>query len=210
MPWYYHVVGGIVKLLLRLLTRWRVEGGENVPRQGPLLVVANHLHLVDPPLLGVSLNRRLVFVAKEELFRSRLTAYLLRRLGAFPVRRGRPSRKALRQAEQFLDEGLAVVVFPEGARSHGGQLRPAFPGAVLMAVRNGVPVLPVGLTGTEKLKGPGWVLRRPGITVSIGCPFHLPPASGRLTRVELDRQADFVMRRIAGLLPVEYQGDYKT
>ncbi len=210
MPWYYHVVRGIVKLLLRLLTRWRVEGGENVPRQGPLLVVANHLHLVDPPLLGVSLNRRLVFVAKEELFRSRLTAYFLRRLGAFPVRRGRPSRKALRQAEQFLDEGLAVVVFPEGARSHSGQLRPAFPGVVLMAVRNGVPVLPVGLTGTEKLKGLGWVLRRPGITVSIGRPFHLPPASGRLTRVELDRQADFVMRRIAGLLPVEYQGDYKT
>ena len=210
MPWCYHVVGGIVKLLLRLLTRWRVEGGENVPRQGPLLVVANHLHNADPPLLGVSLNRRLVFVAKEELFRSRLTAYFLRRLGAFPVRRGRLDRKALRQAEQFLDEGLAVVVFPEGARSHGGQLRPAFPGAVLMAVRNGVPVLPVGLTGTEKLKGLGWVLRRPGITVSIGRPFHLPPASGRLTRVELDRQADFVMRRIAGLLPVEYQGDYKA
>ena len=209
MPWCYHVVGGIVKLLLRLLTRWRVEGGENVPRQGPLLVVANHLHNADPPLLGVSLNRRLVFVAKEELFRSRLTAYFLRRLGAFPVRRGRPDRKALRQAEQFLDEGLAVVVFPEGARSHGGQLRPAFPGAVLMAVRNGVPVLPVGLTGTEKLKGLAWVLRRPGITVSIGRPFHLPPASGRLTRVELDRQADFVMRRIAGLLPVEYHGDYK-
>jgi 1-acyl-sn-glycerol-3-phosphate acyltransferase len=116
----------------------------------------------------------------------------------------------LRQAGQFLDEGLAVVVFPEGARSHGGQLRPAFPGAVLMAVRNGVPVLPVGLTGTEKLKGLGWVLHRPGITVNIGRPFHLPPASGRLTRVELDRQADFVMWRIAGLLPVEYQGDYKT
>jgi len=210
VPWYYHVARGIVKLLLRLLTRWRVEGGENVPRQGPLLVVANHLHLVDPPLLGVSLNRRLVFVAKEELFRSRLTAYLLRRLGAFPVRRGRPNRKALRQAGQFLDEGLAVVVFPEGARSRGGQLRPAFPGAVLMAVRNGVPVLPVGLTGTEKLKGLSWVLRRPGITVSIGRPFHLPPASGRLTRVELDRQADFVMRRIAELLPVEYRGDYKT
>ena len=67
-----------------------------------------------------------------------------------------------------------------------------------------------GITGTEQLKGPAWVLRRPGITVSIGRPFHLPPTSGRLTRVELDRQADFVMRRIAGLLPVEYQGDYKA
>jgi len=209
VSWYYFLVRGMVRVLFRLLTRWRVEGGENIPRRGPLLVVANHLHLVDPPLLGVSLDRRLVFAAKEELFRSRLTGYLLRRLGAFPIRRGRLNRKALRQAEQFLDDGLAVVVFPEGARSHRGQLQPAFPGVVQIAVRNGVPILPVGITGTEQLKGPAWVLRRPGVTVNIGRPFHLPPVSGRLTRVELGRLADFVMQRIAELLPVEYRGDYK-
>ena len=108
MPWFYYVGRLIVRMLLRLFTRWQVRGRENIPSQGPLLVVANHLHLADPPLLSVSLSRKTIFMAKEELFRSRFSSYFMGGFGAFPVHRGQLDRKALRQAERILAEGLAT------------------------------------------------------------------------------------------------------
>jgi len=208
VAWFYYVGRVMVKVLFLLLTRCQVRGGENVPNQGPLLIVSNHLNLADPPLLGVSFRRRVVFMAKEELFRSRFSSYFIRGLGAFPVYRGRLDRKALRQAYQVLADGLALLMFPESTRSKNAQLQPAFPGSALIALRSGVPILPVGITGTEKIKGMSWILRRPQITVNIGRSFSPPPASRKLTRVELAECTDSIMRHIAELLPVEYQGHY--
>ena len=208
MPWFYYVGRVMVRMLLLLLTRWRVKGKENVPSQGPVVVVANHLNLADPPLLWVSLGRTTVFMAKQELFRSRFSSYFIRSLGAFPVHRGQLDRKALRQAEQLLANGMALITFPEGTRSKTGQLQPAFSGSALIALRSGVPILPVGITGTERIKGVAWLLRRPRITVNIGQPFHLPLASSKLTKVELVRLTNYMMGRIAELLPPEYRGNY--
>ncbi len=209
MPWgWLYYVGKVIARMLLLLTRWQVKGGENVPSQGPLLIIANHINFVDPPLLGVSLSRKVAFMAKEELFRSRLSSYLIRRLGAFPVRRGQLDKKALRQAYRLLADGQALAMFPEGSRSRNAQLQPAFPGSALIAARSGVPVLPVGITGTEKIKGLAWILRRPQVTVNIGHPFHLPPASSKSTKVELAELTNFIMGRIAELLPPEYRGIY--
>ena len=207
MPWFYYVARVIVRMLL-LLTRWRVKGRENVPSQGPLLIVANHISLVDIPLLGVSFGRKVIFMAKRELFRFRFLNYFMRILGSFPVHRGQLDREALRQASQLLADGLALVVFPEGTRSNNAQLRPAFSGSALIALRSGAPVLPVGIAGTEKCKSVTGVLRRPRIAVNIGRPFHLPPINGRPTKVELARLTDFIMRRMAELLPPEYRGHY--
>ncbi len=208
MPWFYYVGRLVVRMLLLLLTRWRVKGRENVPSQGSLLVVANHLNLADPPLLAVSLGRKAIFMAKEELFRFRLSGYFIHGFGAFPVHRGQLDRKALRQAGQVLGEGLALVMFPEATRSKSAQLQPAFSGSALIALRSGVPILPIGITGTERIKGVAWLLHRPEITVNIGHPFHLPPASSKLTKVELTKLTDYMMGRIAELLPPEYRGDY--
>jgi len=208
VPWFYYVGRIIVRMLLLLLTRWRVRGKENIPSQGPLLVVANHLSLADPPLLGVSLSRKVIFMAKKELFRSRIIGYFIGSFGAFPVHRGRMDRQALRRAERLLAQGLVLVMFPEGMRSHSGRLRPAFPGSALIASHNSVPILPVGITGTEKIKGVAWILRRPQITVNIGHPFNLPPASSRLTKAELTELTNFIMRHVAELLPLEYRGNY--
>jgi len=208
MPWFYYMVRVIVKVLLPLLTNWQVRGKENVPGEGAVIVVANHLNLADPPVLGVSLGRKVVFMAKRELFRSRVSSYFVRGLGAFPAQRGQLAREALRQASQVLANSLALVVFPEGSRSKNAQLQPAFPGSALIALRNGIPILPVGITGTEKIKGATWFLHRPKITVNIGRPFSLPPVSSKLTRVELNGLADSVMERIAELLPPEYRGNY--
>ena len=208
MPWFYYVGRVMVWVLLSLLTRWRVRGKENIPSQGPLLIVTNHLNLADSPLLGVSLSRKVVFMAKEELFRSSFSGYFIRSFGAFPVHRGQLDREALRQADQALAQGQALVMFPEGMRSRGGQLRRAFPGSALIALRSGAPILPVGITGTEKIKGAAWLLRRPQITVNIGHPFHLPPVSSKLTKAELAELTNYIMGHIAELLPLEYRGHY--
>ena len=205
MPWSYYILRPLVRIALFLLTRWQVSGKENIPRKGPLLVVANHLSLADPLLLGFVLNRPVKYMAKIQLFRHRVMAAILRHLGAFPVQRGRPDRRAFRQAEEVLAQGYALVVFPEGTRSRSAQLRDAFPGPALIALRSGALILPVGITGTEKLEHWSWFLRRPRITVRIGPPFHLPPTAKQLTRREL---ANYIMEHIAQLLPPEYQGTY--
>jgi len=208
VSWFYYVARGTTKLLLHLLTRWQVRGRENIPSQGPLLVVANHLNLADPPLVGVSLGRKAIFMAKEELFRSRFSSCFVRGFGAFPVRRGQLDREALRQADRFLAQGLALVMFPEGMRSRNAQLQPAFPGSALIAARSGVPILPVGISGTEKIKGVAWILHRPQITVNIGRPFYPPPVSNKLTKVGLAELTNSIMKCIAELLPPKYRGIY--
>jgi len=208
MPWFYYAGRVMMRILLLLLTDCQVKGIENVPSQGPLLVVANHLNLVDPPLLGVSLGRKVIFMAKEELFRSRFLGYFVRSFGAFPVRRGQIHMKAFRQANQVLAEGSALAMFPEGTRSKNARLQLAFPGSALIALSNNVPILPVGIAGTENIKGRTWLLRRPQITVNIGHPFYPPPPRSELTKLELAELTNSIMEHIAELLPPEYRGNY--
>ena len=208
MFWLYLIGKLIVGAFFRLFTCWRVEGKENVPPKGAVLVVANHINFNDPPLLGVSLGRQVVFMAKEELFRFRPLGYFLSSMGSFPVHRGRLDRNAIRQSQRGLAEGRALVMFPESTRSRNAQLQRALPGSALIASRQAVPVLPVGIFGTEKLKKTFWIFRRPRITVNIGPPFSLPKAGGKLTKDELAEHTELIMRRIAELLPPEYRGVY--
>ena len=208
MPWFYYLGTMLMKFLLVLLTRWRVKGKENIPAQGPFIVVANHLSLIDPPLLSASIPRRIVFMAKEEAFRHPVEGPLVRGWRAFPVHRERLDREALRRAQQVLEEGLALGMFPEGKRSPTAQMQQGFPGTSLLALRNVAPILPVGITGTEKINGITFIFRRPQITVNIGEPFNLPPIDDRLTRAGLARATDLIMGRIAQLLPESYLGFY--
>ena len=107
MHWVYYAGRYFTRVVLFLFSHWRVNGKENVPRQGPLLIVANHLNLADPPILGTSIDRKAVFMAKEELFRSRFSRFFVQNFGAFPVRRGQLARRVLGEAEQWLAEKTA-------------------------------------------------------------------------------------------------------
>jgi 1-acyl-sn-glycerol-3-phosphate acyltransferase len=208
LPWFYYIARGLLIGLFKLLTRWQVKGKENVPEEGPVLVVANHLNLADPPLLGVSLKRRVIFMAKEELFRSPISAYFLGGFGSFPVHRGKLDRQALRSSQQVLADGQVLVMFPEAARSRSARLKKALPGSALIACRSGVPILPVGIIGTEQLRMLGCLFRRPRVTINIGQPFSLPPVEGKLTREKLVEYTDIIMQHIAELLPPKYRGVY--
>ncbi len=202
--WIYRVSNPAVRMMLFLLSRWEVKGKENVPREGPFIVISNHMTNLDPPLLSVSLGRYGVFMAKEGLFHSRLSSYFIRGLGAFSVSRDRMRRETLLAAEEVLRNNYALCIFPEGMRSRNGQMRQAFTGSALIALRTGVPVLPAAITGTETVKGMNW-LRRPRLTVTFGHPFHLPPPGGNNHR---DKSAEYMMERVAELLPPEYRGVY--
>ena len=207
VSWFYVVGRWIMLFLLWLLTSWKVRGRENVPRKGAFLVVSNHMNLADPPLIAVSIPRRTIFMAKEELFRPRLTGYFVARFGSFPVYRKRLDLAAMRKARELLDEGWALVMFPEGMRSQNGELLPAFPGSAIIAARSDVPILPVAITGTEKLKGKTWIFKRPKVQVNIGKPFTLPH-NGRVNREQISEMSDNIMCRIAELLPLTYRGCY--
>jgi len=217
MPLLYHIIYPIlifIAWIVRLWGRWQVRGRENVPKKGPLIVVANHVNLTDVPLLLVSLGRKAAFMAKEELFHSKFSGFILQSLGTFPVHKGRIDTKAIRQAQQLLAKGGVLIVFPEGSRSSNAQLQSAFSGAALIALRSGAPILPAGISGTEKLKNFASALRRPKVTINFGHPFSLSPVNNdtnkRLTKEKRSEVTHLLMQRIAELLPPEYHGNYAS
>jgi 1-acyl-sn-glycerol-3-phosphate acyltransferase len=190
-----------LRVLLRLLTRLEVVGTEHIPAEGPLVVVANHTHFIDPPVLGATVRRKIILMAKLELFHTPVVGWIVSHYDAFPVRRGEADRQALRWAQRVLELGQAVAMFPEGTRSKDGQLKDAFPGAALIALRSGAPVLPVGIDGTDQAFPSLRKLRRARVRVVYGPVFTLDSDD----RVNATEQ---MMRRIAELLPESRRGRY--
>lgn len=203
---FYHLTKTLMAITLRLFGRWEVRGREHVPRHGPLIVVANHLNNADPPLLAASVPRRIRFMAKVEFFRSWRSRLPIGLFGGFPVRRGEADLGALRFAQQLLARGEVVGILPEGTRNKRGiGMQPAHPGAALLALRTGAPVLPVGITGTERVHGLGILLQHPRITVSIGEPLRFERPT-RIDRAAAEEATAAIMRAIAAQLPPEYRG----
>jgi 1-acyl-sn-glycerol-3-phosphate acyltransferase len=206
------LVVAVLRLLLNSLVSWKVEGRENIPSTGPLILVANHVHVFDPLLLVFSFPRWINFVAKEELFRSPFLRFWLRWAGTLSIRRdGRVGEKQqiLDSARNALEKGLILGMFPEGGRSRDGKLRESRAGPAVIAAKTDVPLLPVGISGTDKIRGISWVWQRPHIVVNIGKPFKLPPSSGRLSKSQMQLLTTRLMTEIAALLPPEYQGAYE-
>ena len=201
----------IVKPLYHIFLSWEVIGRKNVPPSGPLIVVANHVHVIDGELLLFGVSRWIIYIAKEPLFHYPILGALLRWAQALVVyRQGtlNETRELLKQAEQTLNKGSVIGIFPEGKRSHQGKLQAGKPGLALLASRMHIPILPVGISGTDKIHGISWLWKRPHIVINIGKPFYLPQPDGRVTKLQRKALADLMMQKIAALLPPEYQGVY--
>ena len=204
MSWgIWNVVRLMMKGLLLTLTRWQRSNNETPMPEGPMILVCNHLSWIDAFVLMPCLSRRISFMAKmdERLF-TLPRNMLFRSLGAFS-----PSRGRQRRAYQVLGMDRAIGIFPEGLSNSCARLRRGNRGAAHIALHTGAPILPVAITGTEKLKHIN-IFRRPEITVTIGQPFYLSAPKGRVTSARLSEATDSIMTHIAALLPESYRGVY--
>jgi len=168
-----------------LLWRMRYTGLDNLPQTTPYVLAPVHRSYIDTLLAGYVSPRRVRFMGKEEMWRAPWVAKLFNSLGGFPVRRGTPDREALRICEQILASGEPVVLFPEGTRQSGPIVQPLFAGPAFVALRANVPIVPLGIGGSEKAmpKGAKWV-RPTRIALAVGRPIWPPPAGdgGRVSR----------------------------
>jgi 1-acyl-sn-glycerol-3-phosphate acyltransferase len=209
VPMVYRVAKSVVRALLRVLTHYEVRGQENLPPGGPLLLVFNHLAWWDAPVAMATLPWRMRAMALKDLQRVPVTGLLLALTDPIWVDRGRYDREALRQALATLERGEVLGIAPEGRMSVTGALERGKTGPVFIARTADVPILPVGLTGTETALTEWRRFRRPHITVVIGRVFTLPEDGDYVSRKECRQaDADFIMRRLAELLPPEYRGVY--
>ena len=204
----YQTCNFLQRLTLRLLADYEVTGLDNVPGTGPLLIVANHQSNIDPSLIGATVPRRTWFLAKHTMFHNYISSRFLRAYGAFPLNRLGGDIRAYRWLLGQLKNNKAVVVFPEGTRSNG-ILQKASVGLVKFALKAQVPILPVGITGTEKL---GTILRvinpTGSIKVNIGNVFSIPYTGGPVNSESLEYFTNMIMYRIADLLPEQKRGVY--
>ncbi len=204
----------LTRVVVGSLSRFEIVGRELVPTDGPLILAANHVHLLDPPLVAACISRRVHPMAKRELFEVPLIGWFFHVYGAFPVRRFSADMGALRVARNFLRSNEAVLMFPEGTRGvragTATELRPALPGSAVVAQMTRAAVVPIAITGSnveiprvfwQWMFGP-----RPTIRVEFGQPFQIvePSKGGGTAEAETDR----LMRAIAAMLPEEYRGVY--
>jgi len=195
--------------LMALLTRRTVEGRENLPPKGPYIVAANHLHLLDAPLLYALVGSdQLSGWAAEKWQNDPFIGTILKLGGATFIRRGEVDREAISAAVDWLKAGKVFGIAPEGTRSKTGGLIRGKSGIAYIAHEAGVPIVPIGHYGTEKIWSALAHLRRQPVTVRIGKPFFLPPLSAHDRAASLRQQAEEVMCRIAILLPPGYRGMY--
>ncbi len=180
------------------LTRVRYFGVPDIRgvRRG-LLIASNHQSFLDPVLVGIGLSRPVSFLARRSLFRIYGLGVAIRALGTYPVSRGMVDTEALRNAHRLLSGGEALLVFPEGTRSADGSLGSFKPGVVSLAIRHGVPVLPVCIEGTFACWPRTQALPRPGrVAVAYGALVEpagrAPEQLARLIRDEIERLQGFL------------------
>jgi 1-acyl-sn-glycerol-3-phosphate acyltransferase len=170
--------------------RARFEGRENLPAQGGYILASSHRSMMDIPFAAWLSPRPLRFMGKASLFKVPVLGWLFRVLGGFEVQRDGSDRKALRESIAMLQGGEVLLVYPEGTRQNGPKIEPLQPGAAYLALRAGVPIVPVGMAGTEEImRGHGRHVPHFGRVTVVAGPPLVPPArrsSGVVPRAEVD------------------------
>lgn len=197
--------------LIALLTmKCTKKGMENYPKQGPALVIINHLGDADAVLLGASIPFPIDALGKIELHSHPVVGGLFRGYGVIWIHRGRPDRKALHAALEGLAEGRIIAMAPEGRESVTGALEDGNEGAAFIALKAGVPIVPVVMTGTEneRIYGNMKKFRRTPVTFTVGKPFLLQEPVNRRTRLQDGTRQ--IMETLASMLPESYRGNYNS
>jgi 1-acyl-sn-glycerol-3-phosphate acyltransferase len=207
------------RIFARGVTRIRLEGElDAIPREGPLIIAANHASNLDAVVIGSwligKMGRRFQWLGKKELFDWPIVGWVSSHGGVHPVDRSTADVEAFRLAMRILEEGQILFVFPEGTRSRDGALQQARDGVAVLALRSGAPIVPVGVAGSSAVWPRSRRLPKPGgqVTVRVGRPFRIadlvPPDTDR--RAAKGLATDVIMRRIAELLPPGQQGAYAS
>jgi len=202
------ILRAAIRVAFAFLTKLSIEGEENLPSSGPMLVVANHFHFADPVAVIRAIPWPLEFVGGTQLPNAPTGVKWLTTLwGTYRVRRGGSSREALRGAEAVLRAGGILGIFPEGG-SWAAVLRPARPGAAYLAARTGVPVVPMGIDGLTEMFGSLARFQRTRVTIRFGSPIgpFVKTGRGRAGREEVNRIGETIMRAIADLIPPDRRG----
>ena len=181
---FYTVIRALVVGLSVAYTRTRVIGRHNIPREGAYLLAPVHRSNIDTPLAAAVTHRRLRFMGKDSIWKVKPVGWVISALGAFPVTRGTADREALKRCVAVLESGEPLVLFPEGTRQSGPVVQPLFDGAAYVAVKAGVPIIPVGIGGSEGVmpKGSKMIYPRKCVLV-VGEAIHAPrDESGKVPR----------------------------
>ena len=200
----------IVAFLIKVLTRTEFLGLEHLPVSGALIIATNHMHYLDIPLLFINPVRKdLTALVTTKYKKHWFISWFAKTAGGIWINREIADFAAMQEASKLLKEGYAVGISPEGTRSQTAQLLPGKPGAVLLALKMKVPIIPVAITGTEKAFRRILTLQRPHITIRFGPTFTLTPV-GLENREQMYQQyTDEIMCRIAVLMPEKYWGYYR-
>jgi len=197
----YAVLKPLVLLVMRLLFRLEARNRHHVPERGPVLLVANHASVLDPPLVGSVVRRPVSFLAKAELFRVPVFGSVLRRLNARPVRREGADAGALREALRTLRDGRVVLVFPEGTRGEEGTVRPFKTGAGMLAVLSEAEVVPVVIRGSGRAWPRGRAFPRPAkVTATFGPPLRFTRRDDEDRKDQYERATQAMMQALTRLM----------
>ena len=193
---FYKILKVIFRFTFNLLFSPKVIGAENVPKEGAMIMAANHMSNWDPPILGTYLPRTVGYMAKEELFKPAIAGAIIKSLNAFPVKRGASDRGAIKMALNILKKGLCLGIFPEGTRSRDGKLHKAQAGVSLIAAMSKAPVVPTALIGTNKI----WSKEEkfPQQTIVFGEPIYYEGKSN--DKAALEEFSQEIMKKIENLI----------
>jgi len=169
----YILVRGFMQPFFHLYFRMRRTGMAHIPKTGPVIFAANHRSFLDPFVIGMLTRRPVYYVAKRELFENPVQAWLLNRLGAFPVERGESDERSMSTARAILARGDCLVIFPEGTRIRGGPLSSPKRGVGRLALETGAPIVPVAVIGTDRVRR-GAVIKPCRVRVRCGAPLTFP------------------------------------
>ncbi len=199
----------LVKGITSIICRIDRTGLAKIPKKGPLILAANHIGSIEVPLFLTQIQpRRVISLAKIETWDSKFMGWLFDLWGSIPIRRGEADLEAFRGCLETLKAGDFLVIAPEGTRSKDGKLLRGQPGIVLIALRSGVPILPVVHWGVENFPKNIKRLKRTDFHTRVGRPFTLDAKGETLNREIRQEMADEIMYQIASLMPEEYRGQY--